>query len=99
MAIRRRKRSGHAPRTEAYRAHEELGFTLGRLCAAAPSIRDAVQAGFTRALRAQVAGAASADVGTATRELDAAGDAVAAVHGVAVTKPICHRRRRRRARS
>ncbi len=87
MAIGRGRARGHAPRTEAYRAHEELGFALGRLCVEAPAIRDAVHAGFTRALRVYVAGAAGIDVGAAARELDAAGDAVAAAHGVAVSKP------------
>lgn len=87
MAIRRRKARGHAARTPEYLAHEALGYALGRVCAAAPEIRVAVQAGYTRALRAKVDGGGA----SAARELEAAGEAIAAAHGI---KPKAPRRRR-----
>lgn len=94
MALARSRGRRHAPRTEEYLAHEALGYALGKVCALAPLISVAVHAGYTRALRAAVAAAASGRI-TAEhlREIEAAGEAIAKAHGVSAAPPKKRRKR------
>jgi hypothetical protein len=92
MAIRPRKRK-RPVRSPDVVAHEELGVALGRLCIEDASIRTAVVSGFTRALREHHAGAQPRGAVVAAAELAAAGDVMAALHGVQ-SRP---RRRKRKS--
>lgn len=71
MSVMRRKRA-RLERTPKYRADEALGLALGRYCVADPNARLAVMAGFTLAVRENVAGRAPSTQ-AASRELVEAG--------------------------